>query len=110
MAKKLKGLDRQKDNEEYLRVVKENSSEIREKVLKYLMVRRTRTEIIKYFGNDLSKQKLRFPDVATPAPLFYELNDEEDKIFTTTIEMLISELQIFPLHTFVIFKERHRSS
>jgi superfamily II DNA/RNA helicase len=93
LAKNLKGLDRQKDNEEYLRVVKENSKEIREKVLKYLMVRRTRTEIIKYFGNDLSKQKLRFPDVAAPAPLYYELNEEEDKIFTTTMEMLARDFK-----------------
>lgn len=93
LAKNLKGLDRQKDNEEYLRIVKENSKEIREKVLKYLMVRRTRTEIIKYFGNDLTKQKLRFPDVAAPAPLYYELNDEEDKIFTTTMEMLARDFK-----------------
>lgn len=93
LAKNLKGLDRQKDNEEYLRVVKENSKEIREKVLKYLMVRRTRTEIIKYFGNDLTKQKLRFPDVAAPAPLYYELNDEEDKIFITTMEMLTRDFK-----------------
>lgn len=93
LAKNLKGLDRQKDNEEYLRVVKENSKEIREEVLKYLMVRRTRTEIIKYFGNDLTKQKLRFPDVAAPAPLYYELNDEEDKIFTTTMEMLARDFK-----------------
>ena len=91
LAKRLKGLDRQRDYEEYLRVVKENSKEIREKVLKYLMVRRTRTEIIKYFGNDLSKQKLRFPDVSAPEPLFYELNDEEDSIFNATIELLARE-------------------
>jgi superfamily II DNA or RNA helicase/HKD family nuclease len=91
LAKNLKGFDRQKDNKEYLRVVKENSKEIREKVLKYLMVRRTRTEIIKYFGNDLSKQKLRFPDVTAPGPLFYELNDEEDKIFNATMELLAQE-------------------
>jgi hypothetical protein len=67
LAKNLKGLDRQEDNEEYLRVVKENSKEIREKVLKYLMVRRTRTEIIKYFSADLNRQTLRFPEVAAPS-------------------------------------------
>lgn len=88
LAGKLKGLDRQKDNEEYMRIVKENSAEIREKVLKYLMVRRTRTEIIKYFDKDLIKQKLRFPDVAAPEPFYYELNEEEDKVFTTTMEMI----------------------
>lgn len=93
LAKNLKGLDRQKDNEEYLRVVKENSKEIREKVLKYLMVRRTRTEIIRWFEKDLSKQGLRFPDVAAPEPLYYELNEVEDKIFTTTMEMLARDFK-----------------
>ena len=52
------------------------------------MVRRTRTEIIKYFGNDLKKQNLKFPEVANPEPLFYELNEHEDEIFTDTIELI----------------------
>jgi superfamily II DNA or RNA helicase len=93
LAKNLKGLDRQKDHEEYLRVVKENSKEIREKALKYLMVRRTRDEIKKWFEKDLIKQGLRFPEVAAPAPLYYELNEEEDKIFTATVEMLARDFK-----------------
>jgi hypothetical protein len=48
LDKKLKNLDRQSDYPEYIKTVKENAIEIREKVLKYLMVRRTRTEITKY--------------------------------------------------------------
>lgn len=91
LEKRLKGLDRQRDNEKYLRVVKENAKVIREQVLKYLMVRRTRIEIIKYFGDDLKTQNLRFPDVANPEPLFYELNAEEDNIFTATIELLAQQ-------------------
>ena len=42
LEQKLKKLDRQKDYEKYISTVKENALEIREKVLKYLMVRRTR--------------------------------------------------------------------
>src|SRR5690606_20568548 len=93
LAKNLKGLDRQKDYEEYIKNVKDNAHEIREKVLKYLMVRRTRTEIVKYFEKDLKMQKLRFPEVAAPSPLFYELNETEDKIFTTTMEMLAHDFR-----------------
>ncbi len=93
LAKNLNGLDRQSDNEAYLKIVKENSLEIREKVLKYLMVRRTRTEINKYFKKDLEQQKLRFPEVAAPAPLFYVLNDEEDKIFTATMELISQDFK-----------------
>jgi len=61
LAKKLKNLDRKKNYPEYIRIVKENSREIRDKVLKYLMVRRTRTEVIQYFNRELKKQKLKFP-------------------------------------------------
>lgn len=93
LAKNLKGLDRQKDNREYLRVVRENASEIREKVLKYLMVRRTRTEINRYFEKDLSRQGLRFPNVAAPAPLYYELNEAEDRVFTETMELLARDFK-----------------
>jgi superfamily II DNA or RNA helicase len=88
LAKRLKGLDRQRDHDEYIRIIKENAKIIREKVLKYLMVRRTRSEIIKYFPRDLKEQKLKFPEVEAPIPLFYELNEHEDKIFNQTIELI----------------------
>ncbi|MGB4291647.1 MAG: helicase-related protein [Bacteroidales bacterium] len=85
---KLNGLDRQTDYKKYISIVKENANEIREKVLKYLMVRRTRTEITKYFSEDLKKQKIKFPEPQKPEPLFYELDDEENKIFDETIELI----------------------
>ncbi|MFZ5887320.1 MAG: helicase-related protein, partial [Chloroflexota bacterium] len=88
LQKRLKGLDRQKDYAEYLQAVRENAREIREKVLKYLMVRRTRSEIVRYFAQDLQTQGLKFPEVANPQPLYYELNEREDAIFTETIELI----------------------
>ncbi|MDQ7797803.1 MAG: helicase-related protein [Candidatus Edwardsbacteria bacterium] len=88
LDKKLKDLDRQSDYDEYIRVVKENARLIREKALKYLIVRRTRTEIEKYFKNDLDKQKIKFPDVKKPEPLYYILNKQEDEIFNETIELI----------------------
>lgn len=93
LARKLKDLDRQEDREEYLRVTRENASEIREKVLKYLMVRRTRTEIKKYFEKDLEEQGLKFPAVNDPQALLYVLNDEEDRIFNRTIELISQEFK-----------------
>lgn len=93
LEKKLKDLDRKTNRSEYLETVRQNASDIREKVLKYLMVRRTRSEIVKYFGKDLAKQKLRFPDVADPEPLFYELDDEENEIFTKTIELIAQKFK-----------------
>ena len=93
LDKKLKNLDRQRDYPEYIRVVKENAREIRDKVLKYLMVRRTRTEIAKYFADDLKHQNLKFPEVENPEPLFYELNDIEDEIFNKTIELIAQKFK-----------------
>ncbi len=81
LEKRLKKLDRQKDHEEYLKVVRENAQEVREKVLKYLMVRRTRSEIALYFGDDLQGQNLKFPEVADPSPIFYEFDEQEDRVF-----------------------------
>ncbi len=88
LDRKLKNLDRQINYDEYISIIKENSREIRNKVLKYLMVRRTRTEILQYFQHDLATKKLRFPEVENPEPLFYELDENEDDIFNRTIELI----------------------
>jgi len=90
LDKNLRKLDRKKDYEEYMEVTKSNAKEIREKVLKYLMVRRTRTEIKKYFEQDLKNQGLSFPDVEKPRALYYQLNKKEDRIFSKTIELITS--------------------
>lgn len=91
LEKKLKKLDRKKDYAKYINTIKENAREIRDKVLKYLMVRRTRTEIEKYFRKDIEEQGLKFPRVEKPFPLFYKLNDKEDEIFNKTIELIAKE-------------------
>jgi hypothetical protein len=93
LERKLKNLDRQRDYGEYIKLVKENAKEILEKVLKYLMVRRTRTEITKYFAEDLAAQKLKFPEVEKPEPVFYELNENEDAVFSKTIELIAKKFK-----------------
>jgi superfamily II DNA/RNA helicase len=93
LEKKLKKLDRKKDYAEYINTVKENSREIRDKVLKYLMVRRTRTEIEKYFKKDIEEQGLKFPLIEKPVPLFYELNHKEDEIFNKTIDLIANQFR-----------------
>lgn len=93
LDKKLKNLDRKKDYSEYINTVKANAREIRDKVLKYLMVRRTRTEIEKYFGRDIQEQGLKFPEVKKPEPLFYELSDKEDDIFNQTIDLIANKFK-----------------
>lgn len=93
LEKKLEKLDRKKDHFAYINTVKENAREIRDKVLKYLMVRRTRTEIEKYFNKDIKEEGLTFPQVEKPAPFFYELNDNEDEIFNKTIDLIANQFK-----------------
>ncbi|MDP8245154.1 MAG: helicase-related protein [Candidatus Hinthialibacter antarcticus] len=88
LEKNLNGLDRQKDRERYFIVVQSNAQKTRDQILKFLMVRRTRNEIMKYYGDDLKLQGMKFPDVADPHPLFYQLNQKENDIFLQTIQLL----------------------
>ena len=93
MQQKLKGLDRQHDREEYFKIVRENARQTREKILKFLMIRRTRTEIDKYYGEDLKRQGLKFPEVANPEPLFYKFNKVENEVFNETIRSLTHDFK-----------------
>lgn len=93
LQNKLKDLDRQKDKEEYLKIVGKNAEEIRENVLQYLMVRRTRNNITKYYANDLKSQKLKFPKVENPEPIVYHFDEKLDKIFNKTVELIIKEFK-----------------
>jgi superfamily II DNA/RNA helicase len=93
LEQKIKKLDRQKDRDKYLRAVKENAREIRESVLKYLMVRRTRKEIETYFADDLKSQNLKFPEVENPEPVFYQLSREESAVFDKTIELVAKKFK-----------------
>ena len=90
LRKRLNGLHRLDDAARYVEVVRENAQELRDRVLKYIMVRRTRREIEEFYGDDLKKQKIGFPQVHDPAPLFYRLNPVENDVFTDTLRRITS--------------------
>jgi superfamily II DNA/RNA helicase len=92
LNKRLQPLNRLIDREEYLRVMRENARDVRERILKYLMVRRTRSEIKNYYGEDLAKQDLKFPEVEAPRPVYYKLSKRENEIFTRTIERITKQI------------------
>ena len=77
-----------KDSPEYINVVKRVSQEVRDKILKYLMIRRTRTDIKKYFQKDIKKQGLFFPEVQTPERLVYEFDTHTNEVFEKTIKTI----------------------
>jgi len=91
LQRQLKGLDRRANYQEYMETVKEISRKIREKVLKHIMVRRTRSEIEKYFSKDLREQNLKFPEVESPTAIFYQFDERLDKIFMDTIKLITDE-------------------
>jgi len=91
LRKRLKGLDRQRDRDEYLRVVQANAKATREQLLKYLMIRRTRNEIEKYYGEDMRRQGFKFPQVKDPEPLFYQFNKVENEFFEESLRYLTQD-------------------
>lgn len=77
-----------KSDADYIGAIKEGSREIRENVLKYTMVRRTRSEITKYFSRDIDEQGLFFPDVENPRRIIYQFDERINSTFNKTIELL----------------------
>ena len=84
---------------EYADAAQAVHKELRESVLKHVMVRRTRTDVIKYFSDDLNRRHLAFPEVADPTPLAYVFDEAIDLVFNATIERLkkISYARYTPL-------------
>ena len=46
---------------------------------------------MKYYGEDLNLQGLKFPDVADPQPLFYKFSKAENEVFLETIRLLTKD-------------------
>jgi superfamily II DNA or RNA helicase len=91
LQRRLDGLDRQQDREEYMRVVRENAEDIRENVLQYLMVRRTRASIAMYYSEDLRRQNLKFPEIEDPCPVYYHFDDHTDSVFLESIDLIANQ-------------------
>ncbi len=70
-------------------VVREVADQVRDRVLKFLMVRRTRTDIRKYFADDLRSQDLHFPAVSPPRRIVYEYTGAAEVAFLSTIRALL---------------------
>ena len=80
---KLKGLE--KGSADYMVQLRANSEEIRDKILRHIMIRRTRTEIQQYYHDDLEKQGLTFPKLGAPEQIIYTFDETTNKIFNETI-------------------------
>ena len=75
---------------EYMTQLRENAEIIRDRLLREVMIRRTRSEIVKYYEDDLKQQGLTFPQVGNPEKIVYAFDDQTDGVFTDTIEQIKS--------------------
>ncbi len=83
---KLKKVD--KNDPSYPTLIKEVSNDIRNNILRYVMVRRTRSDVVTYFKEDIVKQGLVFPDVENPQKIVYTYEGELENTFNQTIKKL----------------------
>lgn len=80
---KLKKLER--GTLEYQAQLRKNSEIIRDRLLRYIMIRRTRKEIMEFYKEDLEKQGLKFPKVGTPEKIIYIFDKPTDAVFKETM-------------------------
>lgn len=77
-----------KNTPSYWQQLRENSSVIRDKLVRHVMIRRTRSEISKYYADDLQKQHLSFPKLEKPQRILYTLDAYTDNAFNETIDKI----------------------
>ncbi len=75
--------------------VKAIYEDIREKVIKPLTIRRTRTDlkIHELYSEDLGSQGIVFPDIEKPRKIFYQLDRELEELYDHTMHMLSHETE-----------------
>lgn len=77
-----------KTDPEYKKLIKEISEDIRNSILRYVMVRRTRSDVMTYFKKDMMRQGLTFPELDNPQKIVYEYQGGLEVIFNRTMKNL----------------------
>ena len=72
----------------YLKQLRDNSEVIRDKLLREVMIRRTRGEIQEYYADDLEKQGLTFPKAGSPEKIVYTFDEVTDETFNETMRVI----------------------
>lgn len=68
--------------------LKKLSAEIRDCVLQDILVRRTRTDVIKFYKDDLKKQQIIFPKISGPHALEYKMESGLATLFAQTMNLI----------------------
>ena len=113
IKEELKELDAKKDtkaNQEAKAKAKEKlrriSNRMRDEVLNFIMIRRTRNDIKKLYGDDLQSQGIAFPTTPTPTPLEYELKEQARHLSEETIKLLdlkSNDIGAYGYHRYLVY-------
>lgn len=66
----------------------EVSKKLRDCILTDILERRTRTDIVKYYADDIKKQGIIFPKIVGPIDLQYVMDDELAQLFSDTMRII----------------------
>ena len=77
-----------KGTQGYFQQLRENSEVIRDKLLREVMIRRTRSEIEEYYATDLENQGLKFPKAGSPEKIIYTFDEKTDDAFRETVAVI----------------------
>ncbi len=73
---------------EYKKQMHSNSELIRDRLLREIMVRRTRSEVQRFYAKDLEAQGLTFPKTGNPEKIIYTFDEKIDYNFSETIKTI----------------------
>ncbi len=78
------------ESKEITKAIEKIYTEIRNKIVEPLMVRRTRTDLKEHksYSRDISKQGIIFPEVKKPQALLYQLNSDLNSIYDKTVNLI----------------------
>ena len=77
-----------KGSNSYMEQLRTNAEIIRDKLLREVMIRRTRSEIQEYYADDLEKQGLTFPKAGSPERIVYTFDEYTDEAFNETMKVI----------------------
>lgn len=80
--------DNSENTEERNNQIKELFKRIRDNVLTDIMVRRTRTDVKKYYMEDMERQGLQFPEIIGPISLNYKMDKQLAMLFAETMDYI----------------------
>jgi superfamily II DNA/RNA helicase len=66
----------------------ELSQDVRDKVLTDILVRRTRTDIMKFYADDVRTENIVFPQIVGPCELTYKMSDSLANLFVDTMNLI----------------------